>query len=91
MRGTFSDIRAPIHTNQNIPAVSLITVQNVFPNVKKDQRIEQLKDWADFLKPGGKLIVEVPHPNKHCGAILGLGSGLAARGRKRASPLKSMI
>ena len=72
--GDLEAIRADIYKHRYISDVSLITAQRVFLNVRKDRRSQQLRQWAAFLSPGGKLIMDVPHPRRCIGAMF-LGEG----------------
>lgn len=66
---SFEDVWAGILEDQDITTFSLITAQLILHNVRPIPRAQQLRDRAAVLSPGGKLIVDVPHPMRRVRAI----------------------
>ncbi len=60
---------------------NIILAQRVLITVLKSQRATLLQAWMSLDRPGTRLVVDVPHPHRHLGAlVLGKGqtSGLRA-------------
>jgi len=55
---------------QGLPGISLITAQRFFFNLRKDLRAQQLRRWASLLTPGGRLVVDIPHPRCRIAAFM---------------------
>lgn len=49
------------------PPPQLITAQRQLITIKKEKRVQTLQAWMAMTSDGGKLIVDVPHPNRCIG------------------------
>ena len=60
-----------------------IITNGVFPFFEREKQAALLQLWSSYLKPGGRLVVDILHPDK-CVATLSLWSMARARRRSNA-------
>ena len=70
IQGNLAGLQAAIFSRYQISGVSLITAQRVFLNVRVSLREEQLRQWAALLSPGGRLMLDIPHPRRCIGSLM---------------------